>query len=57
MKVRYELRCKECGHEFIVTSDELIDENINKGEFIVECPDCEGTGTEKNFLILNQREI
>lgn len=57
MKVRYELRCKDCGHEFIVTSDDLYDEDINKDEFIVECPSCEGIGSETEFIILNQREI
>lgn len=57
MKLRYELRCKNCGRDFIVTSDDLYDEDIDKGEFIAECPDCEGIGSETEFIILNQREI
>jgi uncharacterized Zn finger protein len=57
MEVRYELRCKKCGHDFIKKSEELIDEDIGKGEFTVKCPNCKTIGSEKDFIVLSQREI
>jgi DNA-directed RNA polymerase subunit RPC12/RpoP len=39
-KLGYNVKCSNCGCEFFVGDDELVDRNFN-GNALCNCPDCD----------------